>query len=525
MEYNYIYGGINKMFPTKYTWSKEWIQEYESPWGIIEKFKWANSINGNDVLLFLGSESTRSLKHVYTAGYSRRNLKSCDIFDENTSEEIFGFDLYSYNEKLLKKILHTFPANQITESLFFDEVRYCRKCLESGFHSIFHQLKISHLCIFHPNELLLTKCINCNNSMNTYMINKSAPEPFKCLCGYNFLKSEKINEVFNTWKSSISILNLDIKEWLNLATKNFKQEKLISTLDYSNSDELSYLIIQIANAINPEIKNKKILKINSNYKLPIRKDDKNSIEDNYKKVYQYQKYNIPFTSLGKSDSIYFYFYLHSKVIYKSVSRYILNRIIKEHKNCIQINNKTEQFGHYCPHALIYLTWRKENEDIRHNWDFNKSLYNTSTFGYKKNSNFSSIFTKGEYANQVLDLLQKLINEYYNTKNFNISSILYIFEKVLFNFLLERYIQWSEIFLDNKNHSFLYPIPKTPIFLFRLPTDEFENISFYTKSNRIAYLRHLKSEIDKNMGCKIKKNFTYPPYIPPLRVAIENMYKD
>ncbi|MGR5863220.1 hypothetical protein ACT7CY_27495 [Bacillus pacificus] len=42
----------------QFAWSTEWIQKYESPWGIIEKFKYANAINGNIVLKLIGNEKS-----------------------------------------------------------------------------------------------------------------------------------------------------------------------------------------------------------------------------------------------------------------------------------------------------------------------------------------------------------------------------------------------------------------------------------------------------------------------------------
>lgn len=46
----------------KFTWSVDWIQKYESPWGIIEKFKCANTVDRNTVLILITNDDVRKFK-------------------------------------------------------------------------------------------------------------------------------------------------------------------------------------------------------------------------------------------------------------------------------------------------------------------------------------------------------------------------------------------------------------------------------------------------------------------------------
>lgn len=58
----------------KFTWSADWIQKYESPWGIIEKFKYANAVDGNTVLNLIANDDVRKLKGISNTGRRHREL-------------------------------------------------------------------------------------------------------------------------------------------------------------------------------------------------------------------------------------------------------------------------------------------------------------------------------------------------------------------------------------------------------------------------------------------------------------------
>jgi hypothetical protein len=46
----------------QYTWNLDWISPFESPWGIFEKFKFANHARVKDILRYFSSEYVQSLK-------------------------------------------------------------------------------------------------------------------------------------------------------------------------------------------------------------------------------------------------------------------------------------------------------------------------------------------------------------------------------------------------------------------------------------------------------------------------------
>lgn len=48
----------------KFTWSADWIQKYQSPRGIIGKFRYANAVDGNTVLNLIANDVVRKLKNM-----------------------------------------------------------------------------------------------------------------------------------------------------------------------------------------------------------------------------------------------------------------------------------------------------------------------------------------------------------------------------------------------------------------------------------------------------------------------------
>lgn len=70
---------------TQFTWSSNWIQDYESPWGILEKFIWANAVEANIILELIGNENVTQLKNISNAGNGHRSLIYFDSVDPNST--------------------------------------------------------------------------------------------------------------------------------------------------------------------------------------------------------------------------------------------------------------------------------------------------------------------------------------------------------------------------------------------------------------------------------------------------------
>lgn len=93
----------------QFTWSTDWIREYESPWGILEKFMWANDIDGNTILELIGNENVKKLKNISNAGSRHRSLIYFSSIDSKMSQKIIGIDLKEYHYNLVDKLIHIIP--------------------------------------------------------------------------------------------------------------------------------------------------------------------------------------------------------------------------------------------------------------------------------------------------------------------------------------------------------------------------------------------------------------------------------
>jgi hypothetical protein len=139
----------------KFNWSADWIQDYESPWGILEKFMWANAIDGNSILELIGNEKVKQLKNISNAGSHHRSLIYFSSIDSKMTQKIIGMDLKEYHDNLVEKLIHIIPNIKFVNSYFHSNLSYCPICLSKGYHSILHQLKIFKHCAFHPEQELI----------------------------------------------------------------------------------------------------------------------------------------------------------------------------------------------------------------------------------------------------------------------------------------------------------------------------------------------------------------------------------
>ncbi|MEB1806012.1 MAG: hypothetical protein LPK26_01715, partial [Bacillaceae bacterium] len=73
------------------TWNNDWIREFESPWSIFEKLKYANVATANDIFLLLGPPQVKKSK--YGVGKFHRNLITLEGIDDTLVKKILGIEL------------------------------------------------------------------------------------------------------------------------------------------------------------------------------------------------------------------------------------------------------------------------------------------------------------------------------------------------------------------------------------------------------------------------------------------------
>lgn len=516
----------------QFTWSSDWIQDYESPWGILEKFRWANAIDGNAVLELIGNEKVKQLKNISNAGISHRSIIHFASIDSKITETIIGIDLKEYHDKLVNKLIHIIPKVKSVSNYFYDNVTYCPICLNKGYHSIFHQINFFDYCAFHPNQKLSNKCLSCKRPMPGYLINKGNVEAYHCSCGYCFLDSENIRSMFSSWKEQLKIQNSVINSWLKLPRYKvhtyhilypFDNYKKYLEVDKKDTDYLRLLPKLLTNAFNEGALNNEVIKISSKANIFNIKNDYQQLKDNYMEIFPHRFYSFEFKEKHKIDSIFFEIYKQTRIIYKAITRYILRKIIKEHSNCVKIFNKARQNGDVCPHAFAFILWKMECEGIDAIWKIEYQNRISETYEFECLNEKFSIFLHGSFMTHLEELLNPLArDEEFNFMDCNISSINFILNRIISHLLIERYIKWLGVVQNPEKYKHIYPDDNIPMYIAKIPQNYNGEISFCFPSNRVNYMKSIISDISNQYSCPFHRLTKYPPYRSPIRIAMDNM---
>lgn len=125
-----------------YIWRREWAWPYESAWGILEKFKYANALD-NQVF--------KELLNLRNPSPSPFFSKELFMYSNATVDnELFysSFDIQRSHFSCLNVFLGNTPNVVFREHLYC-----CPKCMELGYHSYWHQIKMITRCPFHGKKL------------------------------------------------------------------------------------------------------------------------------------------------------------------------------------------------------------------------------------------------------------------------------------------------------------------------------------------------------------------------------------
>lgn len=181
------------MHDTNYCWRPECIYPYESLRFLLGKFMLLNHVGLaqlNHVDWFSridgGKENLIS---------SKTNLLSKKIFSENGGKGInpvaFQNTLGLSDEQLNYSTIDSFLSLNYCEH---DNLRHCPSCLEMGFHSPFHQIKMFNRCLIHGDKLV-TQCVNCKNPFPYSLQSGESFHPFGCeICGHIYMKEGRAIE-------------------------------------------------------------------------------------------------------------------------------------------------------------------------------------------------------------------------------------------------------------------------------------------------------------------------------------------
>lgn len=199
----------------QFNWNIKWIIPFESPWSILEKFKYANVASTNDVFQIFGVEKTK--KKSYNWGKIERNLITMDSLNEFTLSEILGTDIKNNFLNDLEQVLGFLPNKYAHKTYINPNLTYCPDCMNNGFHCIFHQLSLFTHCPYH-NKLLISHCEVCHNVIPYALNDKWGSKPFKCKCGHSLINENDFLSVISKWGflTNLKIQNKHLLTWLGL---------------------------------------------------------------------------------------------------------------------------------------------------------------------------------------------------------------------------------------------------------------------------------------------------------------------
>jgi len=518
----------------EFTWSTDWIQEYESPWGILEKFKYANAIDGNTVLGLIGNENVKQLKNISSARSVHRNLIHFPSIDPKMTENILGINLLEYHDTLIDKLIHLVPQIKYVGNYFKNNLSYCPICLRRGYHSIFHQIRLFEYCAFHPDQKLIDRCPQCKKAMLEYLINKGNNEAYRCSCGYCFLDSENIRSIFLSWKIQPKIQYKIINSWIKLPRHKihkyyinypFDNYKKYYKLENNETNYLTWIPKVLIVAFNEEglDNNNEIVKISSNKGIFKIKNDYPLLKEHYMEAFSYRFLHFKFTEKNKVDSIFFEIYKQTRITYKAITRYILRKIIRKHSICVKIFNKAHQNGDVCPHAFAFVLWRMECEGKNSFSEIETHIKISETYDFECIKERFSTFLHGAFMTHLEELLNPTNKDQeFNFLNCNIASMNYIVNRIISHLLIERYIKWLEVVQQPKKFKLIYPDDNIPMYIVKIPQNMNEEINFYFPNDRINYMKNVIKDINNQTTCPFKRSTQYPPYKSPTRIAMDNM---
>ncbi|QDX94089.1 hypothetical protein EEL30_18440 [Brevibacillus laterosporus] len=342
---------------SSYAWRKEWIRSLESPWSILEKFKYANETSSYDALKIFGITTVKKIRLV---GERYRNLVTLTGFDLKTTRKILSFDLIATNRQYLHELFGYFSHRHNEHFFVRNQLWYCIECMRNGFHSILHQVTFLHYCPFHMIPLQ-DACPKCTATFLYECNDAGFSSPYQCKCNFSFLEIGENEKFFKKWSKEETLRCDFVKKWITL---NEKQRKTFSNIYMYPSEELKnspYTLQGLLHTLSPYgEKNKFYISINSTPQIKKIKGYREIIENrtgeeiNTKQIQATLRYQKLQEDLYES---------YEKVI-SSIARHLRRTLLLKHTTCINRYYTDPHSIPRCPYAFAYLHWRSQVERYR-----------------------------------------------------------------------------------------------------------------------------------------------------------------
>jgi hypothetical protein len=360
------------MDSSSFCWRSDWVSRYESLWSLLHKFAFLNAVKADSIREIFGANPNVTAWSSMWLNRNRDDLRYLDGLDQAKLAEVFRL-----KEKIVgESVVTSFVKRNEVQTLSCASLRYCRTCLQNGFHSAIYQLLFLVKCPVHA-EKFVTTCVNCENEIPYRLTQKAFKLPYGCsACKFMprlIMPAERDIQLIKESELRNSQLRL-ISNWLVYRFKAETVEKLVQQdknyelnvlqINRKFSKELSSnitsnLIDYWLDVFNPTPRLRKILE----KQVAKVKDIHIKIILKSKMVESPQKADL-FGVLWDRE-------LYS--IFKSISRYLVKTQLKKHINCIKEYGRNiwwdkyavSSKGRICPSANAFILWRMYYEDLDH----------------------------------------------------------------------------------------------------------------------------------------------------------------
>ncbi|MFJ7310828.1 hypothetical protein [Peribacillus frigoritolerans] len=355
-------------------WDKDWISEYESPWSLFEKFRYFNSVSSLDFVKYFGNK--KNSKNIY----NNIDIYELDYyFDKEKLNSEYCFNIIKYNQDNLIEI----SKEAFNKKNFKNYLWICPLCIQKGYHSIFNQYKFIHNCPFH-NVPLVVSCPNCHLKRKYILQTKEGNAPFKCICGFNYLKIDSSLTLWPIVKTN-RIKSKPLLKWMScndLKINNF----IFSDVDYipigkiDSELQFKHNISELMKYNNclPDGYNEENLKISCKGKSQFTTQQLQDKRIEFLGISRYVKFfNSNYTKMQETtgrETLEDYLEARAKTLFISIARRIRKTLLKKHKTCLNYilnNNDNPSTKKVCPLAYAYLLWRKKSQKLQLIKDLNR----------------------------------------------------------------------------------------------------------------------------------------------------------
>jgi len=350
-------------------WRPAAISPFESNWSKIHKFSYLNHIDATIIKTSLCTEEWISKPHLW--GRKDGQLLEKGHLSTTKLASIFQTSKYFIYDGWVEPYLVTDLSGQYS---YQTKLRYCPECIQKGYHSALYQMLWLVECPIH-NVPLLSSCPNCENPIDTSLLNKNLTTPYGCHCKHVLWPDRDSPR----WQRALSreqseIIN-DVVTWNNEISKK-KKSKYISygftagpysdiNRDWNPGDPLEtngfwaeLLSLNHLSCVSPHSSQQSTVR--KKISLDECKKLSSCILDNATRTRGTDFYQFSSDiekNLNRLPGLYL-------PIYKAVRRRIVKLFIKKHFNCVKfINNISSYPSHsreweICPVSFAYIKWRE-----------------------------------------------------------------------------------------------------------------------------------------------------------------------